>query len=70
MRPIWEPGFWPEWVWHTLENLAVFAAFVAFIGALVWLWNKGPGWLIKYGSGWFERRGHRWQEKRDAKKES
>lgn len=69
MTPPWEPNFWPEWVWHTLENLAVFAAIVAFFGAVVWLWNKGPGWAIKYGGERMTRFGHREEARRQAKRD-
>lgn len=68
MRPIWEPGFWPEWIWDLLANLAVFGAIVGFISALIWLWSKGPGLLIKYGPGWATKLGLHWDDKRETRK--
>jgi hypothetical protein len=64
MRPIWEPGFWPEWIWDLLANLAVFGALVGFISALIWLWSRGPGLFIKYGPKWMTRLGHWWDGRR------
>ena len=65
MRPIWEEGFWPEEVWITLGNLAPFAAFVAFLGAVYWLWQRGPGLLVKYGPEWMTKLGNRWAARRE-----
>lgn len=65
MKPIWEEGFWPEEVWTTLGNLAVFGAIVGVISAFAWLWSRGPGLLIKHGPEWMTKLGERWQGRRD-----
>lgn len=63
---IWEEDFWAEEVFVTLENLLPVAAIAALIGAIIYLWKRGPGWLIHKGFNWMTPIGEKWEEKRNG----
>ena len=65
MNAPWSDNFWPDPLWQLMTNLGMLVALVALIGAIGYLWKRGPALLIKYGFDWMSAIGHRWNDRRD-----
>jgi len=60
-----EGGYVPDEVWYLMGDLAIFAAVVATIAGIRFLWQHGPRLLIKYGPILFTTWGNRWMMRRN-----
>ena len=68
MMADWYPegGYVPDQVWYLMGDLAIFAAVVATISGVMFLWRHGPRLLIKYGPTLFTTWGNRWDLRRNG----
>ena len=61
----WSPDFFPDALWNLMTNVGLVVAVVAFISAVLWLWDRGPKLLIKYGPAWLTTLGLHWDGRRN-----